>query len=74
MPINLLHHVICLNVVTLSVGWMDSCPVWEMDGRRNQRSPLAQLVNVYSGAIGASDNNTLSSGNVDTPTYKWWAI
>ena len=48
---------------------MNECiPVMETDGGRNQRNPLARLVIVYSGAIGASNNHTLSSRNVETPT------
>ena len=48
--------------------WMDACPVMETDGGRNQRNLLARLVIVYSGAISASDNHTLSSWNIKTPT------
>ena len=40
----------------------------ETDGGRNQKNLLARLVIVYSEAIGASDNITLSSRNVETPT------
>ena len=47
--------------------WMDACPVMETDGGRNQRNPLARLEIVYSGAVGASGNHTLSSRNVKTP-------
>ena len=54
--------------------WMDACPVMETDGGRNQRNLLARLVIVYSGAIGASDNHTLSSRNVETPTDTLCAI
>ena len=53
---------------------MDGCPVMEADGGRNQRNLLAQLGIVYSGAIGASDNHTLSSRNVETPTDTCCAI
>ena len=44
---------------------MDSCPFMETD---SGRSLLAWLVVVYSGAIRASDNHTLSYSNVETPT------
>ena len=37
----------------------------DIDGGRNL---LARLIIVYSGAIGASENHTLSSRNVETPT------
>ena len=53
---------------------MDACPVMETDGGKNQRNPLALLVIVYSGAIGASDNHTLSSRNVKTPTDTFCAL
>ena len=42
------------------IGWMDACTVMETDGCRNQGNPLARLEIVFSGAIGASDNHTLS--------------
>ena len=41
------------------IGWMDACPIMETDGDRNQRNLLPRLVIVYSGAIGASDNQAL---------------
>ena len=47
---------------------MDACPVMETVGGSSQRNLLARLVIVYSDAIGASDNHTLSSRNVETPT------
>ena len=53
---------------------MDAYPAMEMDGGRNQRNLLAWLVIVYSGAIGASDNHSLSSRNVETPTDTFRAI
>ena len=53
---------------------MDACPIMETDGSGNQRNLLARLVIVYSGAIGASDNHTLSSRNVETPTDLFRAI
>ena len=53
---------------------MDACPVMETDGGRNQRNPLARLGIVYCGAIGASDNHTLSSRYVETPTDTFCAI
>ena len=48
--------------------WMDVCPVFEKDGGRNQGKLLARLVIVYSRAIDARDNHTLSPRNVETPT------
>ena len=48
--------------------------VVDTDGGRHQRTLLARLDFVYSGAIGASDNPTLSSRNVDTPTDTFCAI
>ena len=53
---------------------MDACPVMETDGGRNQRNLLDRLVIVNSGAIGANDNQTLSSRNVVTPTDTFCAI
>ena len=53
---------------------MYACPVMETDGSRNQRNLLARLVMAYSGSIGASDNHTLSSRNVETPTDTFCAI
>ena len=53
---------------------MDACPLMETDGGRKQRNLLAQLVIVYSEAIGASDNHTLSFRNVETPTDVFCAI
>ena len=53
---------------------MDECPILEMDGSRNKRSLLAWLVIVFSGAIGASDNHTLSPRSVETPTETFCAI
>ena len=53
---------------------MDACPVMEMDGGRNQKSLLARLVIAFSGAIGASDNHTLSFRNVETPTDTFCVI
>ena len=50
------------------IGWMDACLVVETVGGRKQRSLLARLLIVYSGAIDASDNQTLSSRNVETPS------
>ena len=47
---------------------MNACPVFETDDDRSQRNLLARLVIVYSGAIGANGNHTLSSRNVETPT------
>ena len=47
---------------------MDGCPVMETDGDRSQRNLLARPVIVYGDAIGASDNHTLSSRNVETST------
>ena len=55
-------------------GWMDACAVMETDGVRNQRSLLARLEIVYSGAIGASDNRTLSSRKVEIPADTLHAI
>ena len=46
----------------------------ETDGGRNQMNPLALLEIAYSGAIGVSDNHTLSSRNVETPTDTFCAI
>ena len=54
--------------------WMDACPVMETDGGRNRTNPLARLEIVYFGAIGASDNHTLYSRNVETPTDTFCAI
>ena len=48
--------------------------VMEADGGRNQSNPLAWLEIVYSGAIDASDNHTLSSKKVETPTDTFCAI
>ena len=56
------------------IGWIDVCPVMETDGGRNQRTLLDRLVIVYSGAIGACDNLTLSSRNVETPIDTFCAI
>ena len=53
---------------------MDAWPVMETDGDRNQRNLLARLVNLYSGAIGASDNHTISSRSVETPTDTFCSI
>ena len=53
---------------------MYACPIIQTDGDRNQMNLLAQLVIVYSGAIGASDNHTLSSGNVENPTDTFCSI
>ena len=52
--------------IALHVNWMDTCPVMETDDGRNQRNLLARLVIVYSSAIGATDNHTLTSRNVET--------
>ena len=72
--------------ILISNKIMDACPVLEMevyrtgdlimetDGGRNQRNLVARLVIVYSGAIGASDNPTLSSRQVETPTDTFCAI
>ena len=54
-------------------GWMHA-PSWRRMPARNQRNLLARLVIVYSGVIGASDNPTLSSENVETPTGTLRAI
>ena len=53
---------------------MDACPVMVTDGGRNLRNHLDRLVIVYSGAIGTSDNHTLSSRNVETPTDTFCVI
>ena len=46
----------------------------DVDGGRNQKNLLARLVIVYSGTIGASDNQTISSRIGDTPTDTFCAI
>ena len=57
----------CLNFE--HIGWMHALSrVMETDGGRNQRNHLARLVIVYSGAIYASHNHTLSSRSFLTPT------
>ena len=66
----LILYVQAEQTVTHKHGWIDLCPVTEMDGGRNQRTLLARLVNVYSGAI----YHTLSSRNVETPTDSFCAI
>ena len=48
-------------------GWMHA-PSWRRMPARNQRNLLARLVIVYFAAIGVSENHTLSSRNVETPT------
>ena len=53
---------------------MDASSVMETGGGRNLRNLLARLVIVYGGAIGASDNHTLSFRNVKTPADKFCAI
>ena len=52
--------------------WMDAWSVMETDGGRDLGNLQARLGIVYSGAVGANDNRTLSSRNVETPTGTWY--
>ena len=51
---------------------MEAGPAIERDSGRDLRNLQARLVLVYSVVVGANDNGTLSSRNVETPTGTWY--
>ena len=60
--------------LTLYLRWMGTWPVMTTVGGKHLSNLLARLIFVWSSAIGASDNYTLFSRNVEIPTDTFRAI